>query len=180
MKKEKAKTSFSTTHVADELERIAVDLRAGKFAFTGVELSVGGRVDFKKKQRLEGGLIKYEIAMRIPLVSTESEDVGAGKMQKQRTNQDKQLKKKIAAQWKILSRDIKNNSIPDGQLLVEFKENCESYGQWAPPLWRPLWQKCANTMMQAVELALSGSFDQAMEFVDLAHQYKKNGHKNYK
>lgn len=188
MASKKVQTSLSMVNVAEELEQIAADLRAGKFAFPGVDLSVGGQIDFKKKQRLEGGVIKYEIAMRIPLSSEDAENATAKQSEikskkitkKKRTNQDKQLKKKITSQWKSMVSDINDKLIPDRTLLAEFKENCEQYSQGAAAEWRPLWQKCVKTMIQAVELARDGSFDQAKERVDLAHQYKKSGHKKFK
>ncbi len=181
-------TSLSVANVADELEQIAADLRSGSFAFSGVDLSVGGEVDFKKKQRLEGGSIKYEISLRIPLSSEDSNGNAAmpaetqtkKKAKKQRTNQDKQLKKKIAAQWKTLVNDINDKSAPDQALLAEFKNNCEQYRQGAPAQWEPFWKKCAATMAQAAAHAVNGDFIQAKECVEQAQQQKKAGHKKFK
>ena len=187
MNKKPMKNNISLQDVALELEQIAAKLRHGQFPFAGQELLVGEGIDFKQKQRLEGGMIKYEVVMRIPLAVDQHENskTAGGErsrplVKEKRTYQDKQLKKKINSLWKTIVNDVKGENKPSSQLVTELTANCQLYSDSAPALWREVWEECANLMVEASNLAVTGDFTKSQKAIEQTKQLKKDGHKKYK
>jgi hypothetical protein len=186
--KKNEKNYLTANDVASELELIASKLRKGKFSFAGQDLTIKDVIDFKQKQRLDGGMIRYEISLRLPTIASScfnlekssGENFSQRESFSKRSYQDKLLKKKINNIWKGIVNNIKERTVLSAGSVTELKENCKLYGETAPAQWQKMWQECAELMYDSCSLAVEGKYDHAEKLIEKIKQYKKNAHKKFK
>ena len=129
------KKEFNRLELADQLEKIARQLRSGTFDAEGRQWSVPETVEARIKHKEKKGRIETKLKWRW---STLADYDPLAKEEVTRWQESfKTVKKRLAKAFKTLQSDVQNGRLPDEEALSAFVQDSERMAGFAEPEWQP-------------------------------------------
>jgi XXXCH domain-containing protein len=144
--KSKIKKRFSRLELADQLEKLARQLRSGTFDAEGRQWSVPEAVEAQIKHKEKKGRIETKLKWRW---STLEDYEPAAREEVTRWQESfKTIKKRLTKEFMALQREVQKGNIPNPEALAAFVKDSERMADFAEPEW----QEAMNEYMDHLEI----------------------------
>ena len=132
--KSKIKKEFNRLELADQLEKIARQLRSGTFDTEGRQWSIPESFEARIKHKEKKGRIETKLKWRW---STLADYEPAAREEVTRWQESfKTIKKRLAKEFKALQNEVRNGQLPDSETLAAFVKDSERMADFAEPDWQ--------------------------------------------
>ena len=132
--KSKIKKEFNRLELADQLEKIARQLRSGTFDTEGRQWSIPESFEARIKHKEKKGRIETKLKWRW---STLADYEPAAREEVTRWQESfKTIKKRLAKEFKTLQNEVQNGRLPDSETLAAFVKDSERMADFAEPEWQ--------------------------------------------
>jgi XXXCH domain-containing protein len=130
----KIEKKFNRLELADYLEKIAGELRSGTIEAGGRRWSIPESIQVRVKHKEKKGRIETKLKWRWSTLN----DYEPAARQEVTHWQDtfKALKKRMAAEYKLLEKAIAGGGYPDESILEEFIDHSIEMARFADPDWQ--------------------------------------------
>ena len=146
--------------LALQLEKIAEQLRSGKFETEGRQWSVPETFAAEIKHKEKKGRIKTKLKWHW---STLAEYEPSAREEVNRWQESlKTVKKRLAVEYKALQTAVKKGNLPDDKTLADFVKDSERMAEFAEPEWQEAMDEYMDHLAN-LKLALE---NQQLEVVD--------------
>ena len=132
--KSKIKKEFNRLELADQLEKIARQLRSGTFESEGQQWSVPETVEARIKHKEKKGRIQTKLKWRW---STLADYEPLAREEVTRWQESfKTVKKRLAKEFKALQSEVDNGRLPNDEALDAFVKDSQRMADFAEPEWQ--------------------------------------------
>ena len=143
--KSKIKKEFNRLELADQLEKLARQLRSGTFDAEGRQWTVPEAFEAKIKHKEKKGRIETKLKWRW---STLADYEPAAREEVTRWQESfKTIKKRLAKEFKTLQGEVRKGNIPSAEALAALVKDSEHMANSAEPEW----QEAMNEYMDHLE-----------------------------
>ena len=150
--KNKIEKEFNRLELADYLEKIASELRSGTIEAGGRQWSIPEAIAARVKHKEKKGRIETKLKWRWSTLG--DYDPAAREEVTRWQDTFKALKKRMAAEYKMLEKVIAGGSYPDDTILEEFINHSNEMARFADPEWQEAmieYQDHLENLKRAVE-----------------------------
>jgi XXXCH domain-containing protein len=132
--KSKVEKEFNRMELADYLEKIAQQLRSGKFEAEGRQWSVPETFEARIKHKEKKGRIETKLKWRWSTLA--DYDPSAREEVARWQESFKTIKKRLAKEFKALQNDVQSGNLPNAETLTHFVNDSERMADFAEPEWQ--------------------------------------------
>jgi len=150
--KSKIEKDFNRVELAEYLEKIAGELRSGTIEAEGRQWSIPETIAARIKHKEKKGRIETKLKWRWSTLSDYEPEAREEVTHWQDTF--KALKKRMAAEYKLLEKVVAGGGYPDEAILEEFIEHSNEMARFADPEWQEAmieYQDHLENLKRAVE-----------------------------
>jgi XXXCH domain-containing protein len=132
--KNKIEKKFNRLELADYLEKIADELRSGTIETDGRQWSIPESIQAKVKHKEKKGRIETKLKWRWSTLSDYEPEAREEVTRWQDTF--KALKKRMAAEYRVLEKAVAGGNYPDQATLEQFINHSNEMARFADPEWQ--------------------------------------------
>jgi len=143
--KTEVKETVSRRELADHLEALVSQLRAGLVEVDGQSWQVPESLEIKKTVKEKKGMMRYKLEWQWPTLADYDQSTQQEAVRWQ--NGFKQVKKDLALSFKQLRQAVGQGLLPDKQVLDEFAAHSRVFTSMAEPEW----EESAQEFMEHLE-----------------------------
>jgi len=97
-----------------------------------------------------------------------------------RPPQTRKLKKKIGSLWKSIGKALAEDKAPAEDDGTEILRACSDYALFTEKKWQADWQRCVDSVENALALAKNGDYAGARQAAANANSLTRSCHKKHK
>ena len=132
--KSKIKKEFNRLELAEQLEKIAQQLRGGTYDTEGRQWTVPEVLEAKIKHKEKKGRIETKLKWRWSTLA--DYDPSAREEVARWQESFKTVKKRLAKEFKALQSEVRQGNLPDSEALIAFVKDSERMADFAEPEWQ--------------------------------------------
>lgn len=150
--KNKIEKEFNRLELAEYLEKIAGELRSGAIEAGGRQWSIPEKIQARIKQKEKKGRIETKLKWRWSTLNDYAPEAREEVTRWQDTF--KALKKRMAAEYRVLQKAVAEGGFPDASVLEAFIDHSNEMARFAEPEWQEAmieYQDHLENLKRAVE-----------------------------
>jgi XXXCH domain-containing protein len=153
----KTEKKVDRLELAEQLEKIAAQLRSGTFEVHGRQWSIPDAINAQIKHKEKRGRIETKLKWRW---STLAEYTPPDREAVARWQESfKTIKKRLAKEFKALQDAVKAGNIPSEEALAEFVKDSERMAEFAEPEWREAMHEYMDHLANLKRAAADNQFE---------------------
>ena len=133
--KEKIEKEFSRLELAKYLEQLAGQIRSGSVDAVGGKWSIPEKFQAKVRHKEKKG--RFETKLKWYWSSLADYDAPAREEVTRWQESFKTIKKRLAAQFKVLQKTVQDGHLPDAKMMLDFETDSRRMAEDAEEEWQP-------------------------------------------